>query len=27
LNIQAQKGWAGGVHEWRVYLPDGSELL
>lgn len=27
LNIQAQKGWAGGVHEWRVYRPDGSELL
>ncbi len=27
LNIQAQKGWAGGVHEWRVYRPDGSELI
>ena len=27
LNIQSQKGWAGGVHEWRVYRPDGSELI
>lgn len=27
LTIQAQANWAGGVHEWRVYGVDGSELL